>query len=476
MRLAGILLHITSLPSPFGVGDLGPAAYEFVDFLEASGQKLWQILPLNPTCMEFGNSPYFSISLFAGNPLLISPELLCKEGLLSDKDIQKVKFQSDRVDYERASRIKMELLEKAFSNFGEMPEYLSFEEENGYWLEDYCRFKVLRDRFKKPWREWESESVKELELQIKKEKFFQFLFFKQWKTLKAYANSKGIRVMGDLPIYPAFDSSDVWSHRDLFKLDENNMPYVVAGVPPDYFSPTGQLWGNPVYNWDRLKETGFSWWIERIRHNLKLFDLLRLDHFRGFVAYYEVPASEKTAIVGRWVKAPAEEFFAKLKREFPDFPFVAEDLGLITPDVERIRDSFGFPGMKVLAFAFEEDNHPFMPHNHQKNSFVYTGTHDNAPIRSWFLEELSSASKERLLRYLGRAVDEEQVSDALVRLAYMSVAKACVIPMQDILNLGKEARMNTPGKKEGNWEWKLKRIPDEKVAQRLRELCTTYGR
>lgn len=476
MRVAGILLHITSLPSPFGIGDLGPTAYQFVDFLYASGQKLWQVLPLNPTCVEHGNSPYFSISLFAGNPLLISPELLCKDGLLSEKDLEGCQVQGDKVDYPTAWSIKENILEKAYRNFSENDEYRNFLEENAYWLEDFCRFKVLKDKYRKPWNVWESESIKGLEDKIKKEKFLQFVFLKQWKALKAYANSKGIKIMGDLPIYPAFDSSDVWSNKDLFKLDEHNSPYVVAGVPPDYFSKEGQLWGNPVYNWERLKEEGFSWWIRRIRHNLRLFDLLRLDHFRGFVAYYEVPASEKTAVRGRWVSAPAEEFFTKLKEEFPDFPFVAEDLGLITKDVEDIRDRFGFPGMKVLVFAFESENHPYMPHNHNKNSFVYTSTHDNMPVRGWYLQELDPSSKERLFRYLGRELSEEDMSYALIRLAYMSVSKACVVPMQDLLNLGQDARMNTPGKKEGNWEWRLKDMPDDELSFKLKELCLTYGR
>jgi len=476
VRVAGILLHITSLPSPFCIGDLGPTAYQFVDFLYASGQKLWQVLPLNPTCVEHGNSPYFSISLFAGNPLLISPELLCKDGLLSEKDLEGCQVQGDKVDYPTAWSIKENILEKAYRNFSENDEYRNFLEENAYWLEDFCRFKVLKDKYRKPWNVWESESIKGLEDKIKKEKFLQFVFFKQWKALKAYANSKGIKIMGDLPIYPAFDSSDVWSNKDLFKLDEHNSPYVVAGVPPDYFSKEGQLWGNPVYNWERLKEEGFSWWIRRIRHNLRLFDLLRLDHFRGFVAYYEVPASEKTAVRGRWVSAPAEEFFTKLKEEFPDFPFVAEDLGLITKDVEDIRDRFGFPGMKVLVFAFESENHPYMPHNHNKNSFVYTSTHDNMPVRGWYLQELDPSSKERLFRYLGRELSEGDVSYALIRLAYMSVSKACVVPMQDLLNLGQDARMNTPGKKEGNWEWRLKDMPDDELSFKLKELCLTYGR
>jgi len=476
VRVAGILLHITSLPSPFGIGDLGTTAYQFVDFLYTSGQKLWQVLPLNPTCVEHGNSPYFSISLFAGNPLLISPELLYKDGLLSEKDLEGCQVQGDKVDYPTAWSIKENILEKAYRNFSENDEYRNFLEENAYWLEDFCRFKVLKDKYRKPWNVWESESIKGLEDKIKKEKFLQFVFFKQWKALKAYANSKGIKIMGDLPIYPAFDSSDVWSNKDLFKLDEHNSPYVVAGVPPDYFSKEGQLWGNPVYNWDRLKEEGFSWWIRRIRHNLRLFDLLRLDHFRGFVAYYEVPASEKTAVRGRWVSAPAEEFFAKLREEFPDFPFVAEDLGLITKDVEDIRDRFGFPGMKVLVFAFESENHPYMPHNHDKNSFVYTSTHDNMPVRGWYLQELDPSSKERLFRYLGRELSEEDVSYTLIRLAYMSVSKACIVPMQDLLNLGQDARMNTPGKKEGNWEWRLKDMPDDELSFKLKELCLTYGR
>ncbi len=334
---------------------------------------------------------------------------------------------------------------------------------------------MLRDKFKKPWNEWEDENTKGLEKEIRKEYFLQFVFFKQWKGLKDYANKKGVKLMGDLPIYPAYDSADVWENRRIFKLGKDNRPFVVAGVPPDYFSKTGQLWGNPVYDWERLKDENFDWWIKRIKHNLNLFDMLRLDHFRGFVAYYEVPPFERTAERGRWIQAPAEEFFKKLKEEFPQFPFVAEDLGLITPDVESMRDRFGFPGMKVLVFAFNSENSPFMPHNHKENFVVYTTTHDNMPIRDWYKDELDEVSRERLHRYTGRMLREDEVSDVLIRLAYMSVSKYCIIPMQDLLNLGKESRMNTPGKKEGNWEWKMKEIP-RSLSDRLRELCITYGR
>lgn len=475
MRKAGILLHITSLPSAC-VGDLGPEAYKFVDFMEDSGQKIWQVLPLNPTCPEHGNSPYYSTSLFAGNPLLISLDLLYQDGLIQKKVLEVTEtFPQERVNHGRVWDFKKRIFDVAFENFKEDQEYYTFVRDNLYWLESYAKFKVLRDRFRKPWNEWEDENTKGLEKEIRKEYFLQFIFFKQWKGLKDYANKKGVKLMGDLPIYPAYDSADVWENREIFKLGKDNRPFVVAGVPPDYFSKTGQLWGNPVYDWERLKEENFDWWIKRIKHNLNLFDMLRLDHFRGFVAYYEVPAFERTAERGRWIQAPAEEFFKRLKEEFPQFPFVAEDLGLITPDVESMRDRFGFPGMKVLVFAFDSENSPFMPHNHRENFVVYTTTHDNMPVRDWYKDELDEVSRKRLHRYTGRILREDEVSDVLIRLAYMSVAKYCIIPMQDLLNLGKESRMNTPGKKEGNWEWKMKEIP-RSLSDRLRELCITYGR
>ena len=473
-RKAGILLHISSLPSDFGIGDLGPNAYRFVDLLAESGQSLWQVLPLSPIELEHGNSPYYSSSLFAGNPLFISPELLYREGLLDRQTLESLRVEpSDRVDYKRVYALKAHMLEKALENFKESQEFYLFCQEQAYWLEDYVRFNLIKKKLKKPWWEW--KQLPELsEREVLREKVVQFLFFKQWKALRTYANSKGVSLVGDLPIYPAPDSVDVWANREIFKLREDGLPEVVAGVPPDYFSKTGQLWGNPVYRWDRLKERGFDWWLLRIRHALELFDLVRLDHFRGFCAFYQVPYGEKTAEKGWWEKAEGYSLFETIREEFPHMPFIAEDLGTIDQEVHSLRDHFGLPGMKVLAFAFFDKNSDHLPHNHTYNSVVYTTTHDNMPIRGWFFEELNEWQRARVLDYLGYT--PESISHALVRLAYMSVAKYCVIAMQDLLELGQEARMNTPAKPEGNWEWKLREMPDRELWEWLGLMCELYGR
>ena len=468
-RSAGVLLHITSLPSPFCIGDLGKQAYLFVDFLSESKQKLWQILPLNPTFDEFGNSPYFSTSLFAGNPALISPELLQEEGLISSKSLEKFKTEpSSKVDYPKAYFVKEMLLEEAFKNFSESEDFRRFEEENSCWLEDYAVFSALRKKNASSWDKW--TDLKPDALEVKKEKFKQYIFFKQWFRLKEYANRKGIKIVGDLPIYPAFDSADVWANRQLFVLD------VVAGVPPDYFSPEGQLWGNPVYNWDALKKENFQWWIMRIKHSLKLYDLLRIDHFRGLISYYIIPKGEKTAKHGKWQRAYPKEFFSLLKENFPDFPFLAEDLGTIDKEVEEIRDEFGFPSMKVLAFAFFEPHSPHLPHNHTQNCVVYTTTHDNMPLKDWYEYELTQQDRERLCKYIGKKLEKEKVSAELIRLAYMSVAKYCIVPMQDLLNLGKESRMNRPGTSKGNWEWRMSALPPAELSLWLSELTYIYQR
>ncbi|MFN3870542.1 MAG: 4-alpha-glucanotransferase [Aquificaceae bacterium] len=467
-RLAGVLLPISSLPSDFGIGDLGSKAYAFVDFLALAGNSLWQILPLNPTEEIHGNSPYHSISLFAGNPILISPELLYQEGLISKDTLESLKVESsDRIAYGEVYTKKDRMLQEAFENFKEDEYFYSFCKENSYWLEDYALFSCIHKKLKSPWWLWE-DLPKIEKKELLKEKFFQYLFYKQWGALKAYANSKGIRIIGDMPIYPARDSVDVWSNREIFKLD------VMAGVPPDYFSPTGQLWGNPVYNWHKLKERNFDWWVLRIRHSLNLFDLVRLDHFRGFSAFYQVPYGEKTAERGWWEKAPGYELFERIKEEFHHMPFIAEDLGTIDQDVIELRDHFRLPGMKVLAFAFFDKNSTHLPHNHTYNAVVYTTTHDNMPLRDWFFKELDPFQRARLLDYLGYAPDN--ISQALVRLAYMSVAKYCIVPIQDLLGLGEEARINTPGKAKGNWEWKLKDIPDERTQEYIQFLCDVYNR
>ena len=494
-RDSGLLLHITSLPSPFGIGDMGPRAYQFVDFLAEAGQSCWQILPLNPTDLEHGNSPYHSSSAFACNPLVISPELLVREGFLDEKDVEiSAGFPDERVDYRGVTSFKEKLFLKAYERFRQKepaPEYEAFCRENVAWLEDFALFKALKSLFHgEAWNRWPEGirdrredalgSVKrEVMDQAEREKFFQWIFFKQWFALRAYCNEKGVKVIGDVPIYVVHDSADIWIHPDLVKLDEQKRPYAVAGVPPDYFSETGQLWGNPVYRWDVLKERGYDWWIRRIEHNLRLFDYVRIDHFRGFVAYWQVPATEKTAVNGQWIEAPAEDFFSSILNRIPLKAIIAEDLGTITQDVREIMDRFGFSGMKVLLFAFGPDlpTNPFIPHNHVENCIVYTGTHDLNTVRGWFETELSAEDRSRLFRYLGREVPAGEIHRELIRLAMMSVADRVIFPMQDLLGLGEEFRMNRPATKEGNWEWRL--VPDRltrSLALDLRELTEIYGR
>ncbi|MFB0505681.1 MAG: 4-alpha-glucanotransferase [Thermodesulfobacteriota bacterium] len=494
-RASGILLHLTSLPSRFGVGDLGPWAFRFLDFLSETKQSLWQILPLNPTDPEHFSSPYHSTSAFACNPLLISPELLVRDGLLNKADIKSPPdFPAERVDYRAVGAYKAELLKKAHERFrGKRPpyEYERFRAENSPWLEDFALFMALKSHFGgKVWSEWPQDirdrqpealqsANKGLHEKAEMERFLQYIFFNQWSNLKNYCNAKGIQIIGDLPIYVEHDSADAWTHPELFKLDDEKRPYAVAGVPPDYFSETGQLWGNPVYRWDVLKEQGFAWWVQRIERNLRLCDIVRIDHFRGLVAYWEVPATENTAINGGWVEAPASDFLNHLMRKFPFLPIIAEDLGVITPDVRETMQQFELPGMKVLLFAFGEDlpTNPYVPHNLPKNCVAYTGTHDNNTIRGWFEGEEAPEDKKRLLHYLGRDVPGEELHWELIRLLMMSVANTVIFPMQDILGLGEEARMNRPATLEGNWQWRL--LPDllkPDLASRLLEMTEMYGR
>ncbi len=495
-RRSGILLHITSLPSPYGIGDFGATAYKFVDFLAETRQSLWQILPLNPTCSVYGNSPYSSYSAFAGNHIMISLDLLAQDGLLTKSDIGgHMTFHDDRVDYESVTAYKEKALRTAYKNIhrklGKDFEFERFCNENAHWLEDYAVFVVLKEYFQGIiWSDWpedlrnRKESVlrdwkEKLKDRILMEKFFQYLFFKQWFALKKYCNSKHIQIIGDIPIYVTYDSADVWAKPEIFKLNEARMPTFVAGVPPDYFSKTGQLWGNPVYNWNILKETGYSWWLRRIEDNLKLFDIVRLDHFRGFVSYWEVPSDEKTAINGMWVDAPVKDFFDTLYKHFPSLPIIAEDLGIITPDVREIMEMFGIPGMKVLLFAFGDDLpiNPYTLHNHIKHSIVYTGTHDNNTIKGWFKNEVSSADRKRIHDYLGREISEDTIHREIIRLAMMSVANMVVIPMQDILGLGEKSRMNLPATSKNNWTWRL--LPEQITPALIKELTETtviYGR
>lgn len=494
-RGSGILLHITSLPSPYGIGDLGPWAYKFADFLAEAKQSFWQILPLNPTDLYCDNSPYYSTSAFANNPLLISPEILIQDGFLNKEDVEPLpNCPKGKVDYARVASCKKKLFYLAYKRFKKTRnnnKYKNFCLKNEHWLEDFALFFSIKHHFRgKSWSEWPDEvrerqpkalqSLKEgLADEMEMAKFLQYIFFKQWFSLKDYCHQKKIQIFGDIPIYVIYDGVDVWTHPELFKLDKEKKPSAVAGVPPDYFSKTGQLWGNPVYNWNALKKKGYDWWFQRMKHNLQLFDLVRVDHFRGFVAYWEVPAGEKVATHGKWIQAPAMDFFNELTKRFPNLPIIAEDLGVITPDVIEVMQHFGFPGMKVLLFAFGEDlpNNPFIPHNLERNCVLYTGTHDNNTIQGWFEKELTAGDKNRLFKYLGRKVSVKELHWELIKLAMMSVANTVIFPMQDILGLGEKHRMNRPARKKGNWKWRLS--PEQltpEVAEKLMNMTEIYGR
>ena len=499
-RRSGILLHPTSLPGPFGIGSLGREALTFVDFLEASEQCIWQVLPLGPT--GYGDSPYQSFSSFAGNPLLIDLEELQREGFLAPEHLKNAPvFPEEHVDYGGVFTFKRELLKIAHSHWKRRgdPEtrqkFDSFCEREHSWLDDFSLFMALKRTFEAEdltgaWNNWPAELVRRkpgalerwretVSDEIEQQKFQQFLFFRQWNTVKRYAADRGIRIIGDLPIYVAYDSADTWSNQELFYFDAKGSPTVVAGVPPDYFSDTGQLWGNPLYNWKRHKDTGYRWWIDRVRASLRLVDSLRLDHFRGFEAYWEVPAGEPTAVNGCWVKGPGAELFDVLKQalehDFGDLPLIAEDLGVITAQVEKLRDRFGFPGMKVLQFAFDQDaDNNYLPHNYLRNCVVYTGTHDNDTTLGWYRRE-SDAVKDQVRRYLGR--DGHDVVWDLIRLAFSSAADTAVIPLQDAMKLGSAARMNVPSRGEGNWQWRFtKELITKEIIGRLRELSRLYGR
>jgi len=490
----GIILHISSLPSPYGIGDLGPAAYQWADFLAQAGAKYWQVLPLNPTRPEYGNCPYNSPSAFAGNTILLSPEFLVRDGFLRPADLKNPPaFPQEKTDYPKVTVWKEKLFKRAYENFKKRPDRSGYEKfcaENAEWLSDYAFFVSLKAVFPESWNQWSEELRdrqgtvlekfrEQLKEEIEREQFLQYLFFKQWFSLKDYCRGKGIEIIGDIPIYLNYESAEVWSHPDLFKLDQEKKPTMVSGVPPDYFSATGQLWGNPVYNWDRIREAGYDWWIRRIGHNLNFFDYLRLDHFRGFVDYWEVPRGEKTAVNGKWVKGPGKDFFDRLLGRFQNLPLIAEDLGIITDEVRDTIGHYGFPGMKVLLFAFTEDmaNNPYAPHNHIPNCILYTGTHDNNTARGWFEAEAGEAEKERFFKCLGRKVDVEEISGELVRMALMSISNVAMIPLQDALGLGQGARMNIPSVADGNWEWRV--LPEQlkpELADQLQELAKIYNR
>jgi len=494
-RTSGFLLHPTSLPGRWGIGDLGQQAYDFVDFLEKAGQQIWQILPLGPT--GHGNSPYQCLSSFAGNTMLISPDELFKQGWLKAEEAESVpsasRLRDERVDYAAVGELKSWCLNRAYERFRDHPSYdqrarfATFCAAEQEWLEDFALFVALKDHHGGvSWDRWEHSAVlrepqalqnwkQRLHNQVEANKFFQFVFFEQWGRLKAYANRKGIRIVGDMPVFVAYDGADVWAHPDLFFLDENRRATVMAGVPPDYFSPTGQLWGNPLFRWDRMAEDGYHWWINRVKNTLELVDIVRLDHFRGFEAYWEVEAGAQTAAKGRWVKGPGEKLFQALKHAVGGLPFLAEDLGLITPEVEQLRDQFDLPGMKVLQFAFGGSAaNPYLPHNHVRKCVVYTGTHDNDTTLGWF-NCLATSEKKVIEEYLGHAV--RQPCRDFLRLAFSSVADIAIVPVQDLLCLGSDARMNVPGVADGNWEWRLRQGElSDKLAAELKNITLFYGR
>jgi len=498
-RSSGILLHPTSLPGRFGAGDLGPEAYRFLEFLAEAGQRLWQVLPLGPT--GYGDSPYQSFSAFAGNPLLISLEQLAADGLLTEAELAAApEFPATRVDYGSVIRFKMPLLRAAFERFGGSAEFTAFRHENVAWLGDYALFMALKAAHggEAIWTRWAPDAAARqpaaleawrgrLAHEMEALEFAQYLFARQWRSLHDYARERGIQIMGDLPIYVAHDSADVWASPHLFRLDARGDPEVVAGVPPDYFSATGQLWGNPIYRWDCMAETGFRWWIGRLRAALAQLDVIRIDHFRGLEAYWEVPAGETTARNGRWVKGPGAALFEALQAALGELPVVAENLGVITPEVEAIRTQFGFPGMAILQFAFGNDPQApdFKPHNYPRDRVAYSGTHDNDTTVGWWTSTGAGDStrteedirKERAftLRYL--ATGGSDIHWVFIRTLMASVANTVLFPLQDVLGLGSEARMNIPAVPSGNWRWRYRaEMLTPAIAKRLKEMVSTYDR
>lgn len=493
-RYSGILLHPTSFPSPYGIGDFGKSAYEFIDFLVQSGQSLWQILPLGPT--GFGDSPYQSFSAFAGQPLLISPDYLLNMGLLTNEDLSLVPPCLDaKVDYGVIIPIKHQLLKQAHKHFTQCNDerlkdaYATFCRNEKYWLNDYALFMAGKDYHNgRSWLTWE-DSLRDPDEDKKNEwtvklgqnvdyyKFIQFIFFYQWEKLKAYATKRGIKIIGDIPIFVSLDSADVWANRQLFQLDSLGYPTAVSGVPPDYFSETGQLWGNPLYNWEYHKKTGFAWWLKRIANQLHMTDFFRIDHFRGFEAYYAIPFGDKTAENGRWEKGPGATLFHAIEKTFgPDLPIWAEDLGIITEEVEHLRDTFGLPGMKVLQFAFSdiEDNEMLPHHFKTQNCICYTGTHDNATTLGWY-SEATPLQQDKVRRYMN--TDGATVHIDFIRTAMSSIAKYCVFPLQDLCGFGNDCRMNIPSVPDGNWQFRYRKDQlDDGLATFLRTMTELYGR
>ena len=494
-RGSGILLHITSLPSCYGIGDFGPQAYKFVEFMRRTKQRYWQILPLTPANYVHEYSPYNCMSAFAGNKYLISPELMMRDGFIKNSELESVpRFSNQRVQFSRMITFKEEIFQRAYERFMRMKRrsgYTKFCKKNEYWLDDWALFTALnKDMQNKAWVEWplpirdrDAKTIaalrKSLKQNIEQERFLQYVFSKQWQALKDFCNRNHITVIGDIPIYVDYNSVDVWAHPEMFKLDGTKQPTHVSGVPPDYFSKDGQLWGNPLYRWNVMKKNGYRWWLRRFEHNSELFDLVRMDHFRGFVAYWQVPRGAKTARRGKWSRAPTIHFLQTIKKKLGRLPIIAEDLGTITPDVHDVIRRFGLPGMRVLLFAFGDNDsaNPYLPHNYIRNCVVYTGTHDNNTVRGWFDAEASPREIQMLFAYLGKKTAARDVPEAFVRMAMMSVANTVIIPMQDILRLGGNARMNRPASIRGNWKWRLTpRYLKPSCADRLGIMTETYGR
>jgi 4-alpha-glucanotransferase len=494
-RSGGILLHPSSLPGPYGIGDLGPQAYRFVDWLASTGCKLWQILPLGPT--GYGDSPYQCFSAFAGNPYLISFDALIEDGLLSQDDFAAMPtFKPSLVEFGQLIPWKLDLLQKAFSRLSLasddlLDEFERFGANNASWLDDYALFMSVKEaNGGGAWSGWDESLRKREDSAMEKARadhqddilrhsFYQFLFFRQWNKLRAYANERNIKIIGDIPIFIAYDSADAWANPDLFFLDENSLPTVVAGVPPDYFSATGQLWGNPLYRWNVHKKSGYAWWLERFRSVLNFVDVVRLDHFRGFAGYYEIPYGSPTAETGQWMTGPGKDFFTTVSRELSEsgngtLPIIAEDLGVITPDVVELRDGFHLPGMKILQFGFTGADNPFLPHNYAANCVAYTGTHDNDTALGWS-ESAPKEERNFALRYLNS--DGTDFAWDLIRGVWSSVAVYALAPMQDVLGLRTEARMNFPSRLGGNWQWRMQEEDlSPALAERLHEFNELYLR
>ncbi len=487
MRASGILMHITSLPGPYGVGTMGKESYKFIDFLQKAGQRYWQVLPLTPT--GYGDSPYQSCSAYAGNPYLIDLDVLVEEGLLEKTEITACHWGDDprRVDFGLLYENRLPLLRKAFARFRQDADFSEFVFRNDSWLPEYAHYMALKDRYEgKPWYQWPdaikrretdavNESCRELSREILFYCFVQFLFDRQWNALRAYAHDKGVSIIGDVPIYVPYDSVEVWSHSWLFQLDENLIPTAVAGCPPDYFNEDGQLWGNPLYRWDVHKKDGYRWWLQRLEGAANRYDVIRIDHFRGFAGYYSIPYGAENAKGGCWMPGPGMDFIGTVQEKLPQVAMIAEDLGLLTEDVRQLLRDSGLPGMKVLEFAFDADsNNEYLPHTYRKNTVCYTGTHDNMPLRQWF-EESPECTVRFACTYMGQPEDPVW---GMIRLCLASVSDLAIVQLQDYLALGSESRMNFPGTCSGsNWTWRLKEGSiDDALAEKINSLCRTYGR